>query len=666
MRVCPARSSFCLPAQSVKQQGMSRDGRWCDRALAMVVPRGGHKRWFAGLLLVLLSSWWVTGLTENDRRLLLGAYPELASAVARCRAAATGLPSPRTMPADDVPPPFLPLGNLIPLQRRQVLIATQFGGYPQWADTSPQSRWLEAIGTDTQMIVPGTQNGIALSTGPFRENCTVYPPNRHPGRPGYSFIYNVPLERAASDPDTTRLSEGERVTAAPARFAGSVDNSKGIMIGSQPEPVPEVTEQAPRAANNPRLVLDPIWIEAGALVDDEARAAQSHYLHSTVAMEWLYPDNWEARLGGRVDGYVQRGDDDFEKSELDYDETYLRYRNADRTVTFGAQTVLWGRVDELPPTDRLSVRDVSRFVLDDLADRRRAVPAVRWEEFVGEHKLDLLYVPQFRAAELPPEESVWFPVDRSRGRIIGLSPDPLMEPLVKDGRFVEEDDGFGGWGLRVSRTGHNLDYALTVQDARHSLPYYALALAVRQSLLADPSDVAGALSAAPATFIARHPRTWVLGGSLAFSAGHSTWRLEAAWLSDHPATTQDLRYTTVEALNWVAGVEFFPGDRNLRMSARVRGLHLLSQQGELLDRETIYTLFGDIENTFERGRWGARLRYSIGLDEHDVYLNPELAFQGREPHEFYLGYHYFDGAPNTPGGFHQHHDLFTLGWRARF
>ncbi|WP_208321235.1 DUF1302 family protein [Thiohalophilus thiocyanatoxydans] len=642
---------------------MSQDAGWRNGALT-IVPRGGRKLRHAGLLLVLLSSGGSAVLAEvpPDRALAGTAgssiqnpppqvgmvYPPGADCHQRVRA--------------DFPPPFRPPGEMGPLQRQQLLIAVQPDSDPRWADVSRQS----SAGIDTLTIAPGAGNGSAPGTGVFGEECTVYPPIRHPGRPGYSFIYSVPLARAASDPDATRLAEGESVPAAPSRFAGSVDNSKGLMIGSQPEPVPEAPEQDPGAANMPRLVVDPIWIEAGALVDDEARAAGSHYLHSTLAMEWLYSDNWEARLGGRVDGYMQRGDADFEKSELDYAESYLRYRNADRTVTLGAQTVLWGRVDELPPTDRLSVQDVSRFVLDDLEDRRRAVPAVRWEEFVGAHKLDLLYVPQFRAAERPQEESIWSPVDRDRGRLIGMPANPLLAPLVTGGRFAEDDDGRGGWGLRLSRAGHNLDYGLTVQDARHSLPYYELAPAVRSSLLANSSDVEGALAAAPDTFTARHPRTWVVGGDLAFSAGRSTWRLEAAWLSDQPATTEDLRYTTVEALDWVAGVEFFPGDRNLRMTAQLRGLHLLNAKDELLDRETIYTLFGDIENSFERERWRVRLRYSIGLDEHDVYLNPELAFQGREPHELYLGFHYFDGAPNTPGGFHRHHDLFTLGWRARF
>ena len=65
-------------------------------------------------------------------------------------------------------------------------------------------------------------------------------------------------------------------------------------------------------------------------------------------------------------------------------------------------------------------------------------------------------------------------------------------------------------------------------------------------------------------------------------------------------------------------------------------------------------------------RWRARMRFSTGLDRRDVYLNPELAFIGFEPHELYLAGHWLDGADMTAGGHFQDNDLIALGWRARY
>jgi hypothetical protein len=416
----------------------------------------------------------------------------------------------------------------------------------------------------------------------------------------------------------------------------------------------------------PTIELERLWLESGVLTQDQGQAETSNYFRGDLAAEWSLNNRWSLRLAGRLDGTLQTGVEDFDTLELDYGASYLRYQDASRRITLGPQIVTWGRVDETPPTDRLSVQDISRLLLDDLDDRRRAVLAIRWEEFIGDFKLDLQYLPRFRPAETPRLDSLWSPVDKHSGRLIGMPFSPLLAPLIQLGGFDEEAEGDGGWGVRLSRPGRGFDYALTVQEARQSLPYFALDPRVRARLLANPGDIGGALSAAPETFTARYPRTWVVGGDLGLVTEHATWRLEAAWLSDRPATTADLRYTTLEAVDWVAGVEFYPGDRELRVNLQLGGTQLLDAPSGLLDRQKTLNLFGDIENAFARDRWRARLRFFAGLEARDLYLNPQIAFVGWEPHELYLAYHYFDGAEQTLGGFYQQNDLVTLGWRASF
>ncbi|MFW5724391.1 MAG: hypothetical protein ACOCWF_07510 [Halochromatium sp.] len=383
-------------------------------------------------------------------------------------------------------------------------------------------------------------------------------------------------------------------------------------------------------AEAPSIALEQLWIEAGVLTEDQSQARTSNYLHADLAVDWALAPRWSVRLGARLDGSLQTGVEEFDRLELDVDESYLRYQDLDRRVTLGPQIVTWGRVDETPPTDRLSVQDLSRMLLDDLEDRRRAVLAARWEE------------------------------------VIGVPVDPLMAPLIQAGSVDDNEGGSGGWGLRLSQPGRGLDYALTVQNTRPSVPYYGLDPRVREAVLARPWDLAGALSAAPDTFVARYPRTWVVGGDLGFVTDNATWRLEAAWLSDRPATTADLRVITREAIDWVAGVEFYPGDRELRVNLQLGGSQLLDAPAGVLDRRRTLDLFGDLETHFARDRWRARLRFFKGMEDRDLYLNPQLAFLGFEPHELTLAYHYFDGDEQTLGGFYEDNDLVSLSWRMHF
>jgi hypothetical protein len=266
---------------------------------------------------------------------------------------------------------------------------------------------------------------------------------------------------------------------------------------------------------------------------------------------------------------------------------------------------------------------------------------------------------------MPALDSLWSPVDQTRGRLLGMQDTASFRQLIQGASFGDDDDHAGGLGVRFSRAGKNLDYAVTLQSTRHSAPYYELDESARQTLLAT-GDAALALAAASGpTFVGRHPRTTVLGGDVGFEAAGATWRFEAAYLSDVPVTTTDLRLVTLKGLDWVAGVEFYPGQADTRLILQLSGHHVLDAPA-ILDRNDVYSLNGELESLFAHNRWRAKLRYSLGLDERDVYLNPELAFLGAEPHEIYLGVHYFDGADDTLGGFHQDHDLVTLGWRASF
>jgi hypothetical protein len=144
-----------------------------------------------------------------------------------------------------------------------------------------------------------------------------------------------------------------------------------------------------------------------------------------------------------------------------------------------------------------------------------------------------------------------------------------------------------------------------------------------------------------------------------------TWRLEGAWLSDVPRTTNDLEMVTVNGWEGVIGNEFYPGDGNLRVTLQLAGRGV-SAAGPFLDQRDAYHALGEIELPFLNARWNIQLEFAAGLDERDVYVHPELAFQGWEPHRIYLGAHFFSGEEQTPGGFHRDHDLVVLGWRGRF
>lgn len=401
------------------------------------------------------------------------------------------------------------------------------------------------------------------------------------------------------------------------------------------------------SSSKPSFKVDNIWLEYGRFTQRHSGKNSQGYGHGLATFQWSPSSEWAIKVSARADGYFETGRDNWDDIDLDYDEIYIRYTGENSIVTLGTQKVLWGRIDEFPPIDRLSTQDLRRFVIDDLEDRRLASPAIRLEHFFASNKLDMVFYPHFREAQLADKDSTWYPVNRDSGKILGLKTNAAMEAVITAAPIRENPpDSEGGFGIRFSSIGSNLDYAVSVQRGRQTLPYFSY-------------------NSATNTIEGEYPRTWIIGADMGFEALGGTAKLEAAWLSDTPATDKNGQFTTVKSVNWGVALELFPGDGDSRLNLQLTGTKMM-RAPMVIDRAESYTFNGTYMVPFANNRWRAKTRFYIGLDEKDIYLNPEIAFIGWTAQELYLEFHFFDGAKGTPSGFYEDNSLATLGWRRHF
>ncbi|MHB1213368.1 MAG: DUF1302 family protein [Thiobacillus sp.] len=394
-----------------------------------------------------------------------------------------------------------------------------------------------------------------------------------------------------------------------------------------------------------KLGVDDLLLEAGGL-PDAPEADTYATLRTSAYLLWQPSRSWEFRAGARLDGMQQDGGSaDHRELLADYTDTYVRYRSGDTRLTLGAQTIVWGRVDEIPLADRVSRADLTRFVMDDLADRRRAQLAARWEQNFGDYKLDAVWLPVFRGAQLPDAASIWSPVNRTTSQIIGIDP-ALTTPWVSATHIDEDEHGSGGGALRLTKTGDAIDYGVTLARTRQSLPYYRLDLPALR-------------------LTAVHPFNTFVGADLALVSGGLTWRMEAGYTDDVPVTLATTAMDTTHSLDWIGALEFFPGGGDTRINLQLLA-HALQTDRSILELKEYYGANGEIETRFGQGRWKAGMRFSSGFNVKDLYLSPKLSYVGWEPHELYIAAHYFDGDARTLGGFHQDHSLITMGLRTTF
>ena len=137
----------------------------------------------------------------------------------------------------------------------------------------------------------------------------------------------------------------------------------------------------------------------------------------------------------------------------------LRTKRIDLSAGFGR--VVWGRLDELQPTDVVNPLDVSRFFFEGRGEARLAVPLVRAAVYAGEHaSVEGVYVPFFR-----------------RGRFDRLdeatSPFTLGPGVPFTDRSPARNAGNAQGGARASVTSGRVDWSVSAYRGFRPFGIYA-------------------------------------------------------------------------------------------------------------------------------------------------------------------------------------------------
>lgn len=130
-------------------------------------------------------------------------------------------------------------------------------------------------------------------------------------------------------------------------------------------------------------------------------------------------------------------------------ELYLEYLGDSFDLRIGKQQVIWGKSDGVFITDLVSPKDLSRFLVPDFVELRQAVTGVRANGYLGNHSLDLVWVPLFSPTIVPAGDSIWaatmpFPVV------------PTITPAVEPELSLENGEYFA----KYSYLGSSFDLSL--------------------------------------------------------------------------------------------------------------------------------------------------------------------------------------------------------------
>lgn len=244
-------------------------------------------------------------------------------------------------------------------------------------------------------------------------------------------------------------------------------------------------------------------------------------------------------------------------------DVFAEIRGASFDVRAGLSRVVWGRLDEVQPTDVVSPLDLSRFLLEGRSEARLPVALVRGRLFLPRSTtLEGLVVPVFRAGrfdELDEETSPF-----------RLAPFGVSERLSPATSWKNLQGG-----ARVTSTAGRLDWGVSAWRGFESFPRY-----VPQPLVPDP------LALVPPRYTEVFPRFTMVGADFETVSGPWGLRGELAWF----------RSVTPRSFEGGIGADRRAGNYRVALNALVSHAD-----------DTDVTLVGWAERSFTRGTRTARL-----------------------------------------------------------
>lgn len=349
-------------------------------------------------------------------------------------------------------------------------------------------------------------------------------------------------------------------------------------------------------AGNSRIGIGEAWLKAAPHIGDA----------TLVAEGWARDVDFTRR--GQTSGLLREG--------------YLSFSAGNADFRIGRQIIVWGRADQLNPTDNLTPRDYTLY-MPDVDDQRFGATALNATYNFSSATLTGIVLPQFRPSKLPI-------------------------PAVPGIAFAESVPTGDEFALKLDHTGGAMDWSVSYFHGYDQYPDISVA-----------PPVPGAMVLALA-----HHRIRVLGADMATTAGRYGLRAEAAytWTEDDAGLNPFVKNPYFYGV--AGGDRTFYEYLNINLQYYLRVVSRYSDPNAIADPalRAVAIEQAVVANQMNRMQQGMSLRISDKwLDEtlegeiagvadftrHDFMLRPRVAYAFNDNWKGTLGAYVYRGGVNT-------------------
>ena len=326
----------------------------------------------------------------------------------------------------------------------------------------------------------------------------------------------------------------------------------------------------------------------------------------------------------------------------------LFFKNFDLRI--GKQQIVWGKADGVFITDVVSPLNLTEFLLPDFDEIRTGITALKFDYYIGNHTLELIWLPNFTPTKMPKAGSIWF-----------AQPDFPIQPTfdwsnseIKPG--LENSEIFAKYTALTSVIDFEIMGGYTWDD----IP----TMHVQKEFQINPETQEPMMTGI--NIKPEHHRLFLGGGSFSTEIKGIILRSEAAYYNGKYFQTEDP--TAIDALiqkdylHYVAGIDFNIG--SVKLSTQFIQKYILDYIDFIKNNEFENTATFMARYDLFRETLHLELFSYLSLTNKDALIRPKIIYDFDNGFSILGGANIFIG--DTDGQFGQYQNNSMLYFKVKY
>jgi len=361
-------------------------------------------------------------------------------------------------------------------------------------------------------------------------------------------------------------------------------------------------------------------------------------------------------------------------------EAFIESRQENYSLSFGRQTVTWGKLDDFVVLDRMTPQDFKWFALFDKQERKLPTLMLKHNYYAENWKLETLFLPGFEPSEVDFFGSDWAVFGQLKEGIERDSYSAVTKSMVR-GISIEDKDNLtdqsfknSQFGVRLGSRIMDVDYALYYMYIYNPIPTLREKTSTGNTVkrfLYDPTlaNLNALASVGPSatdlTLEKEYPRTNIIGMDWETVLGAYGLRGELGIFFDLPYLRGDFSYVTKDALSIGIGADHTT-ENNLYFNVQLVENYIFDYEDLFAQEKNTQQLTGTLKKDYLNGNLVFNFDWAWNISHRDSMFNPEMKYKFENGVDVALGGFIFDGALSTVLGRYSAKDLLYLEIKYQF